>query len=71
MTGRVALDPGGDLPALLQVETWRLKVDRGQHRAGAAAPPPLFLCHRQNPATESVAPQMLGQKKPLYPQETQ
>jgi hypothetical protein len=40
-------------------------VERGQHRAGAAAPSPFFFCHGENPATKSVAPEVLRQKKSL------
>src|SRR6266404_3074941 len=54
MAGRLAFDPGGYFPALLQIETRRLKVERGQHRAGTAAPPPFFLSHRKDPATALV-----------------
>ena len=35
MTGRLAFDPGGNLPALFLIEARRLKVECGQHRAGA------------------------------------
>ena len=71
MAGWLAFDPDGDLPTLLQVETWRLKVDCRQHRAGAAATASFFLSHSEDAAAEAVAPQALWQKKPLYPQEAQ
>src|SRR4051812_22308861 len=71
MAGRIAIDPGNDLPALLQIETGRLKMECRQHRACAAAAPGFFLGHRENPATESVAPQMLRQKKPLHGQQAE
>jgi hypothetical protein len=29
-------------------------VERGQHRAGAAAPLPFFFCHAENPALEEL-----------------
>ena len=71
MAGRRTFDPGGYLPALLQIETRRLKVERGQHRAGPAAPPSFFLCHREDPATKSVAPQVFGQEKSLDRQQAE
>src|SRR5271155_5655114 len=71
VAGRLTLDPGGDLPTLLQIKARRLKVDCGQHRAGTAAAPPFFLSHSEDAAAEAVAPQLLRQKKPLYPQEAQ
>src|SRR3984893_1335180 len=69
MAGRLAIDPGGDLPTLLQIETRRLKVERRQHRAGTAAPPCFFLCHGEDAATKPAAPRALRQKKPLNRQE--
>src|SRR5260370_21241891 len=71
MTGRLAIDPGGDLPTLLQVKTRRLKVDRRQHRTGTAAPPRFFFCHGEDPAPKPPAPQVLRQEKPLHPQKAQ
>src|SRR6201987_5843075 len=71
MTGRLAFDPRGDLPTLLQVEPRRLKVDCRQHRAGTAASPPFLLCNGEDPAAKPAAPQILRPKKPLYPQEAQ
>jgi len=71
MAGRLAVDPGGDLPTLLQVEPRRLKVDCRQHHAGTTAPPPLFLCHGEDLAAKTAASQIFRQKKPLYPQEAQ
>src|SRR5215831_15464567 len=51
MAGRLTIDPGGNLPALLQIETWRLKVDCRQHRAAAPAPTTFFLGHSEDTAT--------------------
>src|SRR6516225_12123473 len=56
MAGWLTFDPGGDLPTLLQIETRRLKVQRRQYRAGAAAAPPFFLCHSEDSTTKSLAP---------------
>jgi hypothetical protein len=67
MAGRLAFDTGGDLPTLLQVEPWCLKVDCRQHGASTAASPSFFLCHGEDPAAKPAAPQILRQKKPLYP----
>src|ERR1700738_5685973 len=39
VAGRLAIYPGGDLPTLRQIETRRLKGERGQHGAGGAEPP--------------------------------
>ena len=71
MAWRFAIDPGCDLPTLLQIKARRLKVDCGQHSAGAAAAPPFFLSHGEDGAAEAVAPQALRQKEPLYPQEAE
>jgi len=71
MTGRLTFDPGSDLPTLLQIKTWRLEVECRQHRAGTAASPPFFLCHGEDPAAKPAAPQILRQKKQLYPQESE
>src|SRR5712672_1518755 len=71
VAGRLAIYPGGDLPTPLQIETRRLKVERGQHRAGTAAPPCFFLCHGEDAATKPAAPQALRQKKPLNRQEAE
>ena len=71
MARRLAFNAGGDLPTLLQVEARRLKVECRQHRTGTAAPPPFFLCHGEDSAAKPAAPQILWQKKPLYPQEAQ
>jgi hypothetical protein len=68
MTWRLTIDPGGDLPTLLQVKTGRLKVECGQHRAGTAAPPCFFLCHHEDPAAKPAAPQILWQEKRIDPQ---
>jgi len=69
MAGRLALDPGGDLPTLLRIEARRLEMDCGQHRAGTAAPPRFSLRHCEQPATETAASQILRQKKPIDPQQ--
>jgi hypothetical protein len=71
MAGRLALDPGRDLPTPLQVKTRRLKVDRRQYRPGTTAAPTFVLCHREDPAAKSAAPQLLRQKKQLHPQQTE
>src|SRR5207237_9425828 len=68
MAGRLTLDPGCDLPTLLQIKTRRLKVECGQHRARTAAVPCFFLCHGEDPAAKPAAPQMLRQEEPVYPQ---
>src|SRR5206468_4855962 len=65
MAGWIAFDPGGNLPAPLLIECGRLKVECGQHRAGASAPPCFFLCQGEDPAAKSATPQALRQKKPL------
>src|SRR5205085_6425100 len=71
MAGRLTLDAGGDLPTLLLIEARRLKVERGQHRAGTAASPSFLLCHGEDPAAKSIAPQILRQKKPIHPQQAE
>jgi hypothetical protein len=67
MTGRLAFNPGGNLPALLLIESGRLKAECGQHRPGALTASRFFLC----PATKSATPQVLRQKKPLNRQEAE
>ena len=71
MARLLTFDPGSDLPTLLQIKARCLKVECRQHRAGTAAAPPFFLGHGEDAAAEAVAPQVLRQKKQLYPQETQ
>src|SRR5215831_15173270 len=62
MAGRLAIDPGGDLPALLQIEPGRLEMNCGQHRAGTAAAPRFFLRHSEEAAAETATPQFSGRK---------
>jgi hypothetical protein len=69
MTGRIAFDPGGNLPTLLLIKSGRLKVERGQHGPGAPTPPCFFPCHGEDAAAKSATPQILRQKKPLHRQE--
>jgi hypothetical protein len=71
VAGRLAVDPGGNLPTLLQIKTRRLKVECGQYRAGTSALPRFLLSHGEDPATKSVAPQVLRKKKPLNRQEAE
>jgi hypothetical protein len=71
MTGRLAFNPGGNLPALLLIESGRLKAECGQHRPGALTASRFFLCHGEDPATKSATPQVLRQKKPLNRQEAE
>ena len=71
MAGRLTFDPGGNLPALFLIEARRLKVECRQYRAGAPTPPPFFLRHGEDPATESATSQILRQEKPLDRQEAE
>src|SRR5579872_378599 len=54
-SGRVAIEGRGRFVALLFVKAARLDRERVQRYAGAAAPAPLLLGHRQEPAAEPVA----------------
>src|SRR4029077_10906502 len=71
MPGGLTIDPRGDLPALLQVETRCLKVQSRQHRPCTATPPSFSLGQGEDPAAEPVTPQMLGQKEPLHIQKAE
>src|SRR5437868_15440522 len=64
--GRLAVEPGGHLVALLQIKARRLDLHRVQRDAGAAAPPPLFLGHRQEPAAKPIAAQISGEEKSIH-----
>src|SRR5262245_41645716 len=63
--GRVAVDRRRDIVALFLVEAWYLDAERRQRDARAAAPRPLFLRHRQHPAADPCAAQILGQHEPV------
>src|SRR5262245_57364445 len=63
--GRVAIDRRRHLVALLDVEAGRLDAERRQRHARTAAPPRLFLGHRQHAAADPGAAQVLGEKQPV------
>jgi hypothetical protein len=71
MAGRLAFDPGGNLPTLLLIKSGRLEVECRQHGPGAPAPPCFLLRHGEDPANQVGHASDPPTEKPLNRQEAE